>query len=97
MAVMNFSIPRNIAYGEGSLERLKTLKGKKAALVTGGQSMERLGFLDQAEQHLRNAGMDTIIIDGVEPNPSVETVKKGAKIMEDFQPDWIVAIGGAQR
>lgn len=94
MAVMNFSIPRNIAYGEGSLERLKTLKGKKAALVTGGQSMERLGFLDQAEQHLRNAGMDTIIIDGVEPNPSVETVKKGAKIMEDFQPDWIVAIGG---
>ncbi len=44
MAVMNFSIPRDIAYGEGSLSRLKDLKGKKAALVTGGQSMKKLVF-----------------------------------------------------
>lgn len=94
MAVMNFSIPRNIAYGEGSLEKLKDLKGKKAALVTGGSSMKKLGFLDQADKHLKAAGMETITIDGVEPNPSVETVKRGAKEMEAFQPDWIVAIGG---
>jgi alcohol dehydrogenase class IV len=94
MAVMNFSIPRNIVYGEGAMSNLATLKGKKAALVTGGSSMKKLGFLTQAENFLKDAGMETIIIDGVEPNPSVETVKKGAEKMLAFEPDWIVAIGG---
>lgn len=94
MATFGFSVPRDIVYGENSLEKLATLKGKRAALVTGGSSMKRLGFLDRAEALLKKAGMDTIIIDGVEPNPSVETVWRGAKAMQDFQPDWIVAIGG---
>ncbi|QEN08753.1 iron-containing alcohol dehydrogenase [Oceanispirochaeta crateris] len=94
MAVMNFSIPRDIVYGEGSMEKLATLKGKKAALVTGGSSMKKFGFLDQAEKLLQKAGMETIIIDGVEPNPSVLTVKRGAAEMNAFNPDWIVAIGG---
>lgn len=94
MAVMNFSIPRNIVYGEGSMETLATLDGKKAALVTGGSSMKKFGFLDQADKYLKDAGMETIIIDGVEPNPSVKTVKRGAAEMAAFQPDWIIAIGG---
>jgi alcohol dehydrogenase class IV len=94
MAVMNFSIPRNIVYGEGSMETLATLNGKKAALVTGGSSMKKFGFLDQADKYLKEAGMETIIIDGVEPNPSVKTVKRGAAEMTAFQPDWIIAIGG---
>jgi len=94
MAVMNFSIPRNIVYGEGCLVTLAQLQGKKAALVTGGHSMKKFGFLDQAVAYLKKAGMETIIIDGVEPNPSVNTVKRGAAEMTAFQPDWIVAIGG---
>lgn len=94
MAIMSFSIPRNIAYGEGAIKNLATLKGKKAALVTGGNSMKKFGFLDQAEKLLKEAGMETILIDGVEPNPSVKTVKKGAEAMLAFGPDWIVAIGG---
>lgn len=94
MAVMNFSVPRNIVYGEGSMEKLASLDGKKAALVTGGSSMKKFGFLDQADAYLKKAGMETITIDGVEPNPSVQTVKRGAAEMAAFQPDWIVAIGG---
>jgi alcohol dehydrogenase len=94
MAVFSFSIPRDIAYGEGSLEKLSTLKGTKAAIVTGGSSMKKYGFLDKAKALLEKAGMKTIIIDGVEPNPSVETVLRGAKEMQVFGPDWIVAIGG---
>ncbi|MDC7232178.1 MAG: iron-containing alcohol dehydrogenase [Spirochaetales bacterium] len=94
MAIMNFSIPRNIVYGEGAMEKLASLDGKKAALVTGGSSMKKFGFLDQAKQYLEDAGMETIIIDGVEPNPSVETVKRGGAEMTAFGPDWIVAIGG---
>ena len=94
MAVMNFSVPRNIVYGEGAMEKLASLEGKKAAIVTGGSSMKKHGFLDQTDKLLKAAGMETITIDGVEPNPSVQTVKKGAEDMLKFQPDWIVAVGG---
>lgn len=38
--------------------------------------------------------MEVQLIEGVEPDPSVETVMKGAKVMQEFQPDWIVAMGG---
>jgi alcohol dehydrogenase class IV len=94
MSIMNFSIPRDIVYGEGAMDKLATLEGKKAALVTGGSSMKKLGFLEKAENLLKSGGMETIIIDGVEPNPSVETVKRGAAEMLNFNPDWIIAIGG---
>ena len=94
MTVMTFSVPRNIVYGEGALDRLSSLSGKKAAIVTGGSSMKRFGFLDQAQALLKKGGLDSIIIDGVEPNPSVQTVFRGAKAMQDFQPDWIIGFGG---
>lgn len=89
-----FSVPRNIVYGEGSLAKLAELDGKKAVLVTGGSSMKRFGFLDEAARYLQEAGMETSIIDGVEPNPSVKTVRAGAEAMIAFEPDWIIAIGG---
>lgn len=94
MSQFSFSIPRNIYYGAGSLEKLSALEGTRAALVTGGQSMKKFGFLDQAVEFLQAAGMKTIVIDGVEPNPSVATVQRGAAEMLEFGPDWIVAIGG---
>jgi alcohol dehydrogenase class IV len=94
MTISSFSVPRNIIYGENALEHLSTLIGKKAALVTGGSSMKRFGFLKRAEDLLKQANFECIIIDNVEPNPSVETVRKGAEAMLAFEPDWIVAIGG---
>ena len=89
-----FTLPRDIYHGKGSLETLKTFKGKKAIICVGGGSMKRFGFLDRAVLYLQEAGMEVKIIDGIEPDPSVETVMNGAKIMLDFGPDWIVAIGG---
>ena len=89
-----FTLPRDIYHGKGCLEELKNLKGKKAILVVGGGSMKRQGFLDRAENYLKEAGMEVQLFEGVEPDPSVETVMKGAKAMTDFQPDVIVAIGG---
>lgn len=94
MATMSFSIPRLTYYGDGSLEKLATLTGRKAAIVTGGSSMKKFGFLDKAQDLLKKAGIESIIIDGVEPNPSVKTVIRGAEAMQKFNPDWIVAIGG---
>ena len=85
---------RYLYHGTGSLETLKTLTGKKAIVVVGGGSMKRFGFLDKAVAYLKEAGMEVELFEGVEPDPSVETVMKGAEAMRKFQPDWIVAMGG---
>ncbi|MBU9728762.1 iron-containing alcohol dehydrogenase [Diplocloster modestus] len=89
-----FTLPRDVYYGKGTLEVLKTLKGKKAIVVVGGGSMKRFGFLDRAVDYLKEAGMEVQLFENVEPDPSVETVMRGAKAMQEFQPDWIVAMGG---
>lgn len=89
-----FTLPRDLYHGKGSLEELKNLKGKKAMVVVGGGSMKRFGFLDKAVEYLKEAGMEVKLFEGVEPDPSVETVMKGAEAMREFEPDWIVAMGG---
>ncbi|MDO5135999.1 MAG: iron-containing alcohol dehydrogenase [Eubacteriales bacterium] len=89
-----FTLPRDVYYGAGALAELKNLKGKKAILVVGGGSMKRQGFLDKAVGYLKEAGMEVEVFEGVEPDPSVETVMKGAEAMKKFGPDWIVAMGG---
>ncbi len=89
-----FTLPRDIYFGKGALENLKSLKGKKAIICVGGGSMKRFGFLDRAQKYLEEAGMEVKLYEGIESDPSVETVMKGAQAMLDFGPDWIVAIGG---
>ena len=89
-----FTLPRDLYHGENALEALKTFTGKRAVVCVGGGSMKRFGFLDKAIAYLQEAGMEVKVIDGIEPDPSVETVMNGAAVMQEFQPDWIVAIGG---
>ena len=89
-----FTLPRDVYFGENAMENLKNLKGKKAIVVVGGGSMKRFGFLDKAVGYLKEAGMQVELFEGVEPDPSVETVMRGAEAMRKFEPDWIVAIGG---
>ncbi len=89
-----FTLPRDLYHGKGTLETLKTLDGKRAMICVGGGSMKRFGFLDRAVSYLKEAGMEVEIFDGIESDPSVETVMRGAEAMIKFQPDWIVAMGG---
>ena len=89
-----FTLPRDLYHGKGSLENLKNLVGKKAIVCVGGGSMKRFGFLDRAVSYLEEAGMEVKVFDGIEPDPSVETVMRGAAVMQEFEPDWIVAMGG---
>ena len=89
-----FTLPRDIYHGKGSLESLKTFEGKRAMICVGGGSMKRFGFLDRAIGYLKEAGMEVEVFDGIESDPSVETVMRGAEAMLKFEPDWIVAIGG---
>ena len=56
--------------------------------------MKRFGFVDKVEAYLKEAGIEVKLIENVEPDPSVETVMKGAAVMREFEPDWIIAMGG---
>ena len=89
-----FTLPRDLYHGKGSLEALKTFTGKKAIVCVGGGSMKRFGFLDRAVGYLKEAGMEVELFEGIEPDPSVETVMRGAEAMLKFEPDWIIAMGG---
>ena len=89
-----FTLPRDLYHGKGALAELKNLDGKKAIIVVGGGSMKRFGFLDKAVGYLKEGGMEVQLFENVEPDPSVDTVLRGAKAMQEFQPDWIVAMGG---
>lgn len=92
--MMRFTLPRDLYFGRGSLSYVKNLKGKKAVIVLGGGSMRRFGFVDTLLSYLQEANIESRLIENVEPDPSVETVLNGAKIMREFQPDWIISMGG---
>ena len=89
-----FTLPRDVYHGKDALEALKTFEGKRAIVCTGGGSMKRFGFLDKVVSYLKEAGMEVQLFENVEPDPSVETVMKGAAAMTAFEPDWIVSMGG---
>ena len=91
---MRFTLPRDVSHGTGSIDVLKTFTGKRAMVCVGGGSMKRFGFLDKIVSNLKEAGMEVEVFEGIEPDPSVETVMKGAEAMQKFNPDWIVAVGG---
>ena len=92
--MQRFTNPRDLYHGKGALEALKGFEGKKAIICVGGGSMKRFGFLDRAKSYLEEAGMEVTVFEGIESDPSVDTVMRGAAVMQEFQPDWIVAIGG---
>ena len=89
-----FTIPRDVYFGQGTVEELKNIDGKKAAIVIGGASVKKNGALAKVEENLKAAGMETLLIEGVEADPSVQTVMAGVEKMNAFKPDWIVGLGG---
>lgn len=83
-----------LMFGAGCLSHLTTMKGKKALIVTGGSSMERSGILQKVIDYLKEAGIESKVFAGVEPDPLFSTVVKGSDMMKEFGPDLIVGLGG---
>lgn len=81
-------------HGNGSLDELKNIDCKKAVIVTGKGSTTRNGSLQHAESLLKEKGVEFKVFDGVESDPSIETVRRGAAFIAEFQPDWIIGLGG---
>ncbi|MFJ5672457.1 iron-containing alcohol dehydrogenase [Bacillus safensis] len=89
-----FTIPRDIYFGENALEVLKTLEGTKAALVIGGSSVKRSGNLDKIQQLLSEANIETKVIEGITTEPTTQMVQDGVRVLNEFQPDWVIGVGG---
>ncbi|MBW7883602.1 MAG: iron-containing alcohol dehydrogenase [Caldilineaceae bacterium] len=87
-----FSSPM-IVYGEEALSHLQQIEGSRALIVTDG-TLARLGIASRIETLLREAGFETCTFAEVEPEPSLQTVKRGAQVATEFAPDWIIGLGG---
>lgn len=83
-----------LLFGKGTLAHIKEVEAKRAVIVVGGKSMERSGILQTVKEYLIESGSTVEIIRDVEPDPSFETVMRGASVMKSFSPDLIVALGG---
>ncbi len=82
-----------IVFGEGALSRLETLTGQRVVIVSD-DVISRLGFVEQVQEILRSHGLETTVFAEVEPEPSLETTRRGAQMIADFKPDWIIGLGG---
>ncbi len=82
-----------IVFGEDALDALDELQGQRALIVTDA-ALVRLGIMDKVRGYLSRAGLETCVFAEVEPDPSLETARRGALAAAEFQPDWIVGLGG---
>ncbi len=96
---MNFEYhnPTHLIFGAGTLSQLGEVArryGKKTLLVTGGGSVKRNGTFDRAVKSLTDVGVSVFECDGVEPNPRISSVKRGAAIARENKCDLVIALGG---
>lgn len=90
-----FTIPRDLYYGRGALSRLKQMSGNRAMLVCGAATRAS-GFLRRAEGFLQESGLLVRPFVCVPGGPALAQAQAGAKAMQEFKPDWIVALGGEE-
>jgi alcohol dehydrogenase class IV len=82
-----------IIFGEGALDHLASIEGRKA-LVVCDENMVQLGFVEMVRSRLAEAGIEAAIFAEVEPNPSLQTAQRGAEKALAWAPDWVVGLGG---
>lgn len=91
-----FKIPEKIYFEYNSIQYLEKMPDVKKAFIVTDPGMVKLGYVDKILYYLRKRTdyVHCEIFSEVEPDPSVETVMKGAEMMNNFQPDVIIALGG---
>ncbi|MFB7746011.1 MULTISPECIES: bifunctional acetaldehyde-CoA/alcohol dehydrogenase [unclassified Streptomyces] len=91
-----FKVPPKIYFERNSIRYLGEMDGLKRVTIVTDKTMGRLGFVQKVTDILqaRPGSVVLQVIDNVEPNPELSTVRAGAAMMRDFEPDTIVALGG---
>ena len=91
-----FKVPAKIYFERNSIQYLQDMEECEKVVIVTDRSMVDLGYVDRVTAQL-NLRRDKVIYQlfcDVEPDPSIETVRKGAELMRSFQPDTIIALGG---
>lgn len=89
--------PTKLIFGRGEVEKLADevkQYGRNVLLVYGGGGIKRNGLYDQVVSILEKAGLNVHELAGVEPNPRVATVNKGARLCKEHDIDFLLAVGG---
>lgn len=97
-----FSLPCQVVFGENAIEKLpdlikeKTKKTpvKKPLLVTSEIMEWNKSMIENLSLIFSNAGFETVVFDGVEPNPTLENIEQGKKVYSDTSCDAVIALGG---
>ena len=91
-----YHVPTEIHFGAGQLSHLSQLteSGSRVLLVYGGGSIRRSGLYDQILSHLTAAELHVTELSGVDPNPRIATVRRGAALCRDGGIDMVLAVGG---
>lgn len=92
--MQRFTIPRDLYFGDNALEYLEAAEGTRAFIVYGSKRLENDGVIAKMQAHLKKADIESMTFCGVEHDPSVATVREGVRLMNEFQPDLIIGIGG---
>lgn len=92
--MQRFTIPRDVYFGANALYHLKDVKGTKAMLVIGSERLIQDGTVPKIQDLLKEAKIEATVFSGVENDPSVATVRKGVDMMNEFNPDLVIGIGG---
>lgn len=91
-----FKVPNKIYFEAGSLSYLEKMPDITKAFIVCDPGMVKLGYVDKVLYHLRKRAeyVHSEIFSDVEPDPSLETIQKGVRMINEFKPDVIIAIGG---
>ena len=90
-------VPTRVMFGTGMLDKLgeQSMPGKKALIIiSNGKSTRANGYLKRTEEQLHKAGVESVVFDGVSPNPTLANVDAGAQAARDNGCDFLVALGG---
>jgi alcohol dehydrogenase class IV len=87
-----FTSPQ-IVFGEGALSYLAQLHGQRAFIVTD-ELMSKFGYVDVVREQLDQADIEARAFEECEPEPSLETVQRGARVMQEYRPDLVIGLGG---
>jgi alcohol dehydrogenase YqhD (iron-dependent ADH family) len=98
-AVNSFSIytPTRIFFGADQLTPFAAAAaklGKKAFLVTGGGTVERLGYLKEVTDAFTSAGVSIVHFSGIEPNPESSTIDRATELLRKEKAEFVIALGG---
>ncbi|WP_271812650.1 iron-containing alcohol dehydrogenase [Clostridium beijerinckii] len=97
MENFNYSIPTKVYFGKGQIKNLAAIikeYGNKILIAYGGGSIKKIGLYDEMIKILNDNSISYVELSGIEPNPRIETVRKGIKICKENNVEVVLAVGG---